>query len=113
MELIDTVVRFLLDPALRPWLVGVTCALLLVGMVVSLLGPRVVAKGRGVAIGGDNTGQVITGEVKGDVHQSINDSRPETPQPHSGGKEFHWLGSLCSILGLLLAVWLYFNPPAI
>ena len=38
MELIDAVDRFLLDPGLRPWLVGVTCALLLVGMVVSLLG---------------------------------------------------------------------------
>ena len=112
MELIDAVNQFFSDPALRPWLVGVAGVLLLVGMVVSLLGSRVVTKGHGVAIGGANTGQVITGEVKGDVHQSINDSRSGSPQPHSGGKEFHWLGSLCSILGLLLAVWLYFNPPA-
>jgi hypothetical protein len=106
-------VNFLQDPANAPILYAISAFLILVAILLHFIRKKIVIKasGDGVAVGGNQSGIIVTGKVKGDVSQHRQVSAATTDNPSSNAtntattvdRTFALLANLSAIIGLILA----------
>ena len=94
LDAMQDLLHYLQDPAYRPFLWGV--GFLLLALLLFFM-PRRRAD-RGGVVAGDNSGQIITGSVGGNVVQ--NRSEPRKGRGIGWGSIFYIVASLSSIIGL-------------
>ena len=89
---------------------------LLIALLFAFAGHRkkIVAKNRGVAIGGDNSGMINTGKVGGNINASVSTvhNRTEAKEsPSISMKLLNIMAALSGIASAVLAALAYFLPP--
>lgn len=115
MDVFQLVKDTLVDPANRTVMpYTIAAAFFLFALLFALAGRRkyIGAKDRGVAVGQDNSGVIITGDVGGNVDASVKkpSDQPTTKEPASI-KLLSLLAALSGIISAVFAVLAYFLPP--
>jgi hypothetical protein len=123
---IADIIDFFQDPANSLILYAISVFLILDGIILHIVRKKVVNKaiGSGVAVGGDNSGIIVTGKVKGDVsqHRQVTSATSDNPSPNAQknaatvDRTFSLLANFSAIVGLILAaltfyLTFYSGPP--
>jgi hypothetical protein len=110
---IADIVNFLQDPANAPLLYAISAFLVLDAIVLHFVRKKIVIKayGGGVAVGGIQSGIIVTGKVKGGVsqHREVTAAARDAHSPNTNSnaptvdRTLSLLANLSGIIGLILA----------
>jgi hypothetical protein len=115
MEILQIIKGVLADPTNHVVILyALAVTFLFIALLFAFAGHRkkISAKNRGVAVGGNNSGVIFTGDIDGNVDASVNTShnRSAAKEPSSMGP-LPLLAAISAIISAIFAVLAYFLPP--